>query len=168
MYSTFFFDNCRIENAPPSRSAAQIVGSKNFTSKVCAIRAGWSGKFICADTSGNECLAAKATCVSTSEKFDLIQSDENHCVLQSHANRRFVRLGDGDDTRLFNNETDLSYAEKFKVIHLANGKIALQATNRMFVCADSFRGGKLFANRNNLLGWEKFDLVEEPHFKTGE
>jgi hypothetical protein len=64
-----------------------------------------------------------------------------------------------ENLRLYANEPDSNRAERFGIINLKNGKVALKASNGKFVVADQNRYSYLFADSDNSWDWESFELI---------
>jgi hypothetical protein len=69
-------------------------------------------------------------------------------------------LTDKDNGVLISNRPTIGDWEKIKMHDLGNNKIALQASNGKFVCADQTNNGYLIANRDAPGEWETFSLIE--------
>jgi len=76
---------------------------------------------------------------------------------RSRANNRYVTAG---TSPLIANATSIGAAQRFDVVDLGNGNIALRArVNNMYVCAENAGSSSLIANRGAIGSWETFALV---------
>jgi type 1 glutamine amidotransferase len=77
--------------------------------------------------------------------------------LRSRANSRYVTAG---ASPLIADATSIGTAQRFDVVDLGGGNIALRArANNMYVCAENAGAASLIANRGAVGGWETFALI---------
>ncbi|WP_027344156.1 ThuA domain-containing protein [Hamadaea tsunoensis] len=77
--------------------------------------------------------------------------------LRSRANNRYVTAG---SSALIADATSVGTAQKFDLVDLGNGNVALKArANNQYVCAENAGAASLIANRAAIGSWETFGLV---------
>jgi Fascin domain len=56
--------------------------------------------------------------------------------------------------------------EKFEIIYLNTGKVAIKTLTGKYVCAEDGGGNILIANRDTMGDWEKFSIIPQPNGKV--
>lgn len=85
-------------------------------------------------------------------------------TIRANANGKIVTAETGGADPLIANRTAVGGWEKFVVVDMGAGKVALRAlANNKFVSADNFGQSPLVANRDQALGWETFTWVSLPN-----
>ncbi|MGC4815756.1 ThuA domain-containing protein [Micromonospora sp. DT228] len=80
-------------------------------------------------------------------------------TLKARANNQFVSAPNAS-TALIANKTSAGTSERFDLVSLANGNVALRAkSNGQFVAAENSGNSPLIANRASAGAWETFQLV---------
>ncbi|MGC5285368.1 ThuA domain-containing protein [Micromonospora sp. DT231] len=80
-------------------------------------------------------------------------------TLKARANNQFVSAPNAS-TALIANKTSVGTSERFDLVSLANGNVALRAkSNGQFVAAENSGNSPLIANRASAGAWETFQLV---------
>ncbi|MGW5578941.1 ThuA domain-containing protein [Micromonospora chokoriensis] len=80
-------------------------------------------------------------------------------TLKARANNQFVSAPNST-TALIANKTSAGTSERFDVVNLANGNVALRAkSNGQYVAAENAGAAALIANRASAGAWETFQLV---------
>lgn len=79
---------------------------------------------------------------------------------RSRANNKYVSADNGGASALIANKTAIGLSERFDVVDLGNGNIALKArVNSKYVCAENAGAAALIANRAAIGLWEQFDMI---------
>ncbi|MGC4750222.1 ThuA domain-containing protein [Micromonospora sp. DT201] len=80
-------------------------------------------------------------------------------TLKARANNQYVSAPNAT-TALIANKTSVGTSERFDLVNLANGNVALRAkSNGQFVAAENAGASALIANRASAGAWETFQLV---------
>ncbi|MGV9213233.1 ThuA domain-containing protein [Micromonospora sp. RB23] len=80
-------------------------------------------------------------------------------TLRARANNQYVSAPNAS-TPLIANKTSVSTSERFELVNLANGNVALKAkSNGQFVAAENAGASALIANRASAGAWETFQLI---------
>ncbi|WP_435872990.1 ThuA domain-containing protein [Micromonospora arborensis] len=80
-------------------------------------------------------------------------------TLKARANNQYVSAPNAT-TALIANKTSVGASERFDLVNLANGNVALRAkSNGQFVAAENAGASALIANRASAGAWETFQLV---------
>ncbi|MEU5670177.1 ThuA domain-containing protein, partial [Micromonospora sp. NPDC047753] len=80
-------------------------------------------------------------------------------TLRARANNQYVSAPNST-TALIANKTSVNTSERFDLVNLANGNVALRAkSNGQYVAAENAGAAALIANRGSAGAWETFQLV---------
>ena len=82
-----------------------------------------------------------------------VDGSDNYIALKSHHNKWLCAEDDGVTVK--SNRTEMNRWEKFEIT-LIDGCVALKTWKNKYLSAQA--DGRLEANRDNLAGWEKFEM----------
>ncbi|MFV0675534.1 fascin domain-containing protein [Variovorax sp. tm] len=123
-----------------------------------AIRSLANQQFVAARADGT--LQAQDLYPSPSSLFSLQRVDESHIAIFSASAGKWVTAENAGGSPLTANRTAVSVWERFEVVDLGGGNIALRAdANRSYVTAESGGTAPLIANRLNPSTWETFKIM---------
>ena len=116
-----------------------------------------NGKFVTNDKESMPLIANRGTAKGW-EKFKITNNDDGTISFLSMKNKKYVTVG--NSSKLFASESKIARNEKFSVNKINdNCYNFISMKTGQYVSADRNKFSKLYANRSNAKGWEKFELV---------
>ncbi|WP_432401504.1 stalk domain-containing protein [Wukongibacter sp. M2B1] len=127
----------------------------------------YNGKYLCAKNSGDKDVVADRREVNEWEIFELVYLDDDEFAIKAH-NGKYVCAENGGGGEVVANRDKIGKWETFKIVKSSvsfpklklPSKIALQAYNSKYLCAEDGGGEEVHAASNRVSNWEKFRVVQ--------
>lgn len=135
---------------------ASVRGSSQFNIALIAS----NGKYVCAEDNGNKALIADRDALASWETFSIIilprvSQSGNKLVALKAVNQKYVSAN--GENSLIASSSDIGENEIFELIE-SNGKFALIASNKKYICNQDDGARALSADRSKLGAWELFQI----------
>jgi hypothetical protein len=117
-----------------------------------------NGKYLCCQPELNGLLTADRDSASTWELFRMIDLGNGNISLRG-VNNKYVSVLSDDNNILAAQALEITQAETFELKHPTDSTIAIKASNGFYVCVDTNRSMKLFADKSESHPFAKLKIV---------